>query len=62
MGGATNEGLCQREMSGAPKHPFGLFDQAARGGVQALHAILADADDGQPAPEWGSLSGYGAID
>ena len=61
VGSATNEGLRQCEMSGASKHEFGRLDQSSRGGVQALHAVLTDAHDGQPAPEWGSLSGYGTI-
>jgi hypothetical protein len=36
-------------MAVAAENDIGACDQAARGRAQALDAVLADADDGQPA-------------
>ena len=39
----------------AAEHDIGVGDQRARGRAQALDAVLADADDGQPARRCGSV-------
>ena len=44
-------------MTLAAEHHFGVSDQPARDWREPLDAILADADDGQPAPRCGSVGG-----
>ena len=57
---AANERRREAEMAPAAKHDFGRADQPARHRAQALDAVLADADDGQPARRCGSV-GLGRI-
>ena len=45
------------QMALAAEHDLGVRDQPARDRAQALDAVLADADDGQPAARCGSLGG-----
>jgi hypothetical protein len=42
-------------MALAAEYDFGAGNEPARGRAQAVHAILADADDGQPAARCGSV-------
>ena len=53
---AANERRRQAEMAPAAEHDFRRADQPARRRAQALDAVLADADDGQPARRCGSLA------
>ena len=53
---AANERSGKAEVAPAAEHDLGGADQPARRRAQALDAVLADADDGQPARRCGSLS------
>ena len=53
---AANERRREAEMAPAAEHDFGGADQPARHRAQALDAVLADADDGQPARRCGSVA------
>ena len=53
---AANERRRQAEMAPAAEHDFGRADQPARHRAQAFDAVLADADDGQPARRCGSVA------
>ena len=63
---AANERRRQAEVAPAAEHDFRRADQPARHRAQALDAVLADADDGQPARRCGSValvaSGRGDLD
>ncbi len=52
---AADQRGCQRQVPLAAEHDFGVADQAARHRSERINAILADADDGQPAPQYGTL-------
>src|ERR1700683_3260980 len=54
--GAANEWRRQRQMAPPAEHDFGSPDEPPRGRAQTLDALLADADDGQPARRCGSLA------
>ncbi len=57
---AANERRREAKMPPAAEHDFGRADQPARHRAQALDAVLADADDGQPARRCGSVAGVGS--
>jgi hypothetical protein len=46
---------CQREMAPAAEHDLGAAHEAAGDRAEPIDAVLADADDGQPARRCGSL-------
>ena len=52
---ATNQRDRQGQMPLAAEYYFGVSDQPARHRAEPINAILADADDGQPAPRCGTL-------
>ncbi len=54
---AADQRAGQLKMALAAEHDLGVGDQPARDRRQALDAVLADADDGQPAARCGSVSG-----
>ena len=53
---AANERRRETKMALAAEHDFGRADQPARRRAQAVDAVLADADDGQPARRCGSVA------
>ena len=46
-------------MTPAAEHDFGGADESACGGAEAVDAVFADADDGQPARRCGSVAAIG---
>jgi hypothetical protein len=51
----ANKRRRKRKMTPAAKHDVGPANQPARGRAQAIDAILADTDDGQPARGCGTV-------
>ena len=47
---STDQWRGKLKMPRAAEHDLGICDQPARDGAQALDPVLADPDDGQPAP------------
>src|SRR5262249_56214022 len=53
--GGGKEGWRKGERTAAAEHDFGAADQLARTRGQAVDAVLADSDNGQPTPQCGTV-------